>query len=186
MGELLGQDDPSSSCEPEHSEGLREIGGSAVWSLSSAKPGFGAEQLRDDSVETYWQSDGTQPHSINIQLPKKSFVAQVRLYLDFEKDESYTPARILIRAGSSYHDLAEIKEEKLSEPVGWVTFELLDHSKNHIHASLIQVSILAMHQNGRDTHVRQVKIFGPQLPLSNLLGLPTFKSSLVNRHALLK
>jgi hypothetical protein len=33
----------------------QEIGGQAVWSLSSAKPGFGVAQLRDDNLETYWQ-----------------------------------------------------------------------------------------------------------------------------------
>lgn len=34
----------------------REIGREAVWSLSSAKPGNGVDQLRDESTETYWQS----------------------------------------------------------------------------------------------------------------------------------
>jgi anaphase-promoting complex subunit 10 len=32
-----------------------EIGSQAVWSLSSSKPGFGIVQLRDDSINTYWQ-----------------------------------------------------------------------------------------------------------------------------------
>jgi len=41
------------------SPGLQEIGKQAVWSLSTAKPGNGVEQIRDDSTETYWQSDGT-------------------------------------------------------------------------------------------------------------------------------
>lgn len=36
----------------------REIGREAVWSLSSAKPGNGVDQVRDDSIETYWQSGG--------------------------------------------------------------------------------------------------------------------------------
>lgn len=35
--------------------GLVEIGREACWSLSSAKPGFGIEQLRDDNLDTYWQ-----------------------------------------------------------------------------------------------------------------------------------
>jgi len=34
---------------------LREIGDQAVWTLSTAKPGNGVEQLRDNSLETYWQ-----------------------------------------------------------------------------------------------------------------------------------
>ena len=49
--------------EPE-----REIGDLAVWSLSTAKPGNGVEQLRDDNTDTYWQSDGPQPHLINVQV----------------------------------------------------------------------------------------------------------------------
>lgn len=31
-------------------------------------PGFGVDQLRDDNLETYWQSDGSQPHLVNIQF----------------------------------------------------------------------------------------------------------------------
>lgn len=34
---------------------LVEVGREACWSLSSAKPGFGIEQLRDDNLDTYWQ-----------------------------------------------------------------------------------------------------------------------------------
>ena len=49
--------------EPE-----REIGDLAVWSLSTAKPGNGVDQLRDDNTDTYWQSDGPQPHLINVQV----------------------------------------------------------------------------------------------------------------------
>ena len=33
----------------------REVGHMAVWSLSTAKPGNGVEQLRDDNTDTYWQ-----------------------------------------------------------------------------------------------------------------------------------
>jgi anaphase-promoting complex subunit 10 len=42
-----------------------------VWSVTSAKPGNGVDLLRDDSLETYWQSDGAQPHLVNIQFQKK-------------------------------------------------------------------------------------------------------------------
>lgn len=42
----------------------REIGREAVWSLSSAKPGNGVDQLRDDSTETYWQSGGVRQKTL--------------------------------------------------------------------------------------------------------------------------
>ena len=48
--------------------GLREIGKEALcWQLSSAKLGNGVEQIRDQSTDTYWQSDGvSQPHLIQV------------------------------------------------------------------------------------------------------------------------
>ncbi|GBG89609.1 hypothetical protein CBR_g49399 [Chara braunii] len=97
----------------------REIGKLAVWSVTSAKPGNGVELLRDDNLDTYWQSDGTQPHLVNIQFQKKVRLTQLALYVDYKHDESYTPNRLSIRAGNSFHDLREIKVVDLEEPVGW-------------------------------------------------------------------
>ena len=77
----------------------------AVWSLSTAKPGNGVEQVRDDNIDTYWQSDGPQPHLINIQFHKKMRIHEIVIYTDFKLDESYTPSKISIRVGSTFHDL---------------------------------------------------------------------------------
>ena len=52
---------------------VREIGEQAIWSLSSCKPGFGIDQLRDNNFDTYWQSDGPQPHLISIQFRQVPF-----------------------------------------------------------------------------------------------------------------
>lgn len=49
----------------------REIGRLAVWSVTTAKPGNGVELLRDGRDDTYWQSDGAQPHLVNVQFQKK-------------------------------------------------------------------------------------------------------------------
>ena len=77
--------------KPKGNSTRREIGDLAVWSLSSAKHGNGVQQLRDDSNSTFWQSDGQQPHLVNIQFLKKTRVGEIALYLDFKTDESYTP-----------------------------------------------------------------------------------------------
>lgn len=53
---------------------LREIGHLAVWTVTSAKPGNGVELLRDGNKDTYWQSDGTQPHLVDIQFQKKMHI----------------------------------------------------------------------------------------------------------------
>lgn len=72
---------------------VREVGNYAIWSLSSCKPGFGVDQLRDDITETYWQSDGQLPHLVNIQFKRKTTIRDICIYTDYKLDESYTPNR---------------------------------------------------------------------------------------------
>lgn len=83
-----------------------------------------------DSVDTYWQSDGAQPHLISIQFFRKMAVREVALYLDFKLDESYTPKKLSIRSGSTVHDLKEVRVEHIVEPTGWVTIPLFDGDEN--------------------------------------------------------
>ncbi|KAL7551197.1 hypothetical protein ACHAWF_014395 [Thalassiosira exigua] len=185
--------------DPDVAPTVREIGRTASWSLSTAKPGNGVDQLRDSSLDTYWQSDGLQPHYINIQFPRRQTVCAIALYMDFNLDESYTPKRMKVRAGTTFHNLEEVRTVDVREPCGWCTVPLwrrrgedvldgvLDPEgaggdnddaaeggrggrrtrvppwrRKPLRTHLVQICILSMHQNGRDTHVRQVKIFGPR------------------------
>ncbi|XP_020105321.1 anaphase-promoting complex subunit 10 isoform X1 [Ananas comosus] len=152
---------------------LREMAKKAAWSVSSCKPGNGVVALRDDNLDTYWQSDGAQPHLVNIQFQRKLKLQLVVLYVDFKLDESYTPSKISVRAGDSFHNLKEIKTVELVKPVGWVHISLSGtdprcvfspsaYSETFIHTFMLQLAILSNHLNGRDTHVRQIKIFGPR------------------------
>ncbi|XP_045085743.1 anaphase-promoting complex subunit 10 isoform X1 [Aegilops tauschii subsp. strangulata] len=177
---------------------MREMAKTAAWSVSSCKPGNGVASLRDDSLDTYWQSDGAQPHLVNIQFQKKvqlqvsrraaaaasarfgldgwrvifffllnllfGGIQLVVLYVDFKLDESYTPSKISIRAGDGFHNLKEIKTVDLLKPVGWVHISLsgTDPRETFIHTFMLQIAVLANHLNGRDTHVRQIKIYGPR------------------------
>ena len=75
-----------STSPPANNHQRREIGVDAVWTLSSAKTGNGVEQLRDDNTNTFWQSDGSQPHLINIQFMKKTRIQEISIYLDFKSD----------------------------------------------------------------------------------------------------
>jgi anaphase-promoting complex subunit 10 len=167
----------------------REIGDEAVWTLSSAKPGNGVEQLRDGNVDTFWQSDGPQPHLVNIQFHRKVRVKEIAIYTDFKLDESYTPARLSIRAGTGLHDLREVQQVTLQEPSGWVMIPLapsgggarggkLGAAAKGVRAFLFQIAVLSSHQNGRDTHVRQVRIYGARPPETKGLNtrLPRFSS----------
>ncbi|XP_058179089.1 anaphase-promoting complex subunit 10 isoform X3 [Rhododendron vialii] len=105
-------------------EDLREMAKKAAWSVSSCKPGNGVTSLRDDNLDTYWQSDGAQPHLVNIQFQKKVKLQLVVLYVDFKLDESYTPSKISIRAGDGFQNLKEIKSVELVKPTGWVYISL--------------------------------------------------------------
>ncbi|TYZ64983.1 hypothetical protein PybrP1_005775 [[Pythium] brassicae (nom. inval.)] len=146
----------------------REVGDEAVWSLSTAKPGNGVDQLRDNNVDTYWQSDGSQPHLINIQFQRKTALVALALYLDYKLDESYTPKKLSLRCGATLHDLREIHTQSIAEPSGWVTIPLRaadsDDTEAPLRTFFLQIAVVAMHQNGRDTHIRQVKVYAPREP----------------------
>jgi anaphase-promoting complex subunit 10 len=186
--------------------GLREIGRDALcWQLSSAKPGNGVEQVRDQSIETYWQSDGTsQPHFLQVHFARRVAISHVCLYLDYNLDESYTPKVVRLECGMTSQDLTPAVHPansvvELSEPAGWCIIPLRsppdpldddddddedvdddddddededkeekktetpnDSSRKLVRAHLIRISVDQMHQNGRDTHIRQVQLYGPR------------------------
>ncbi|PWZ17235.1 Anaphase-promoting complex subunit 10 [Zea mays] len=143
---------------------MREVAKRAAWSVSSFKDGNGVAALRDDNLDAYWQSDGAEPHLVNIRFQKKVQLQLVALYVDFKLDESYTPSKISIRAGDGFHNLKEIKTVELAKPVGWVHISLsgADPRETFIHTFMLQIAVLSNHLNGRDTHVRQIKIYGPR------------------------
>lgn len=178
-----------SQCLPEISK-KRELGDEAVWTISTTKPGNGVEQLRDNNIETYWQSDGAHPHTITIQFVRKVNVSEVCLYLDYGLDESYAPKKINIRSGTTLHDLIDICGIELNEPIGWIPLQLyLDTDvTKYLRTHLIQIQILSMHQNGRDTHIRQVKIFGPRSSpkVMGNYSLDMFNSIEMQQYALLR
>ncbi|KAJ9468925.1 Anaphase-promoting complex subunit 10 [Diplonema papillatum] len=150
------------SGDREAPSGGVEIGKYATWSVSSAKHGNGVEQLRDGLESTFWQSDGLQPHLIDVQWSSTVRISEVGVYLEYSADETYTPKKLVIRAGNSYHDLQEVWKYELHEPEGW-TWMSVGPVGQCVHASLVQIAIQENHQNGRDSHLRQVKVIGPAL-----------------------
>ena len=143
----------------------KEIGELGVWSLNSAKQGNGILQLRDNSTETFWQSDGPIPHLINIQFLRKTAISHVALYLDYKTDESYTPEIISVRGGIHMNNLREIVRINLVEPSKWYLIPLKTkggsgNSQNWVYTLNLQIAVLQMHHSGKDTHIRQVKVFG--------------------------
>lgn len=173
----------------EKNGSIREVGGIATWSLSSSKSGFGVEQLRDNCMDTYWQSDGPQPHLVNISFTRKITIKVVCMYVDYTLDESYTPYKISIRAGNSYTDLQEIEQIEMDKPTGWVVISLKDSNEAPVRACHIQIAVLGNHQNGRDTHLRQVKIYSPvnNGPISAISDIPyEFSTLAMTQHSALR
>ncbi|KAG0367277.1 anaphase-promoting complex subunit 10 [Gamsiella multidivaricata] len=152
------------------SEDKVEIGRLATWSVSSAKSGHGIGMLRDNNLSTYWQSDGPQPHLVNLQFEKKTAVQQISFYYDFKQDESYTPLRISVKGGTAHHDLTELVSMELEGITGWVNINLEDipGSGRPPRVFLLQLVILSNHLGGRDTHIRQLKLFSTREPVLSM------------------
>jgi anaphase-promoting complex subunit 10 len=128
-------------------------------------------QLRDGNVNTYWQSDGPQPHCVNIHFPRTVSVCRIDVYTDLKVDESYTPAVISVRAGTFAQDLREVKQFQISEASGWISLVLTSPRGEPLKTCMLQVAVLANYQNGRDTHLRQVRVYAPQ-PDAYLIAHP--------------
>ena len=122
-------------------------------------------------------------------------IHEIVIYTDFKLDESYTPSKISIRVGSTFHDLQEIHVEELNEPSGWVTIlppsETTpeggeDGEAKVLRTHFIQVAILANHQNGRDTHIRQIKIYTPRRHLGQHMCQQEFTSVAFQQYATIR
>lgn len=146
---------------------LPDIGYIAKWSVSSYKPGFGPDCLHDGDPDTFWHSDGPQPHSITVEFPRKVAIQKLSIHLSFQLDDSYTPATIAIRAGTGSNDFQDIRAMSLDKPDGWLTFDISSEPNDDgegfkpVYAYVIQVLILGNHMNGKDTHVRGLRVLGP-------------------------
>ncbi|KAI9739160.1 MAG: anaphase promoting complex subunit doc1 [Cirrosporium novae-zelandiae] len=166
--------------------GLRSLLPLAHILLSTSKPTNGVSSLLSPNPKEYWQSDGPQPHTIHLHFFKLVSITRLRLYLDFHLDESYTPTRIAFFAGFSTYDLIEVGEWHGETPSGWVEMPLEGvgggrggylgvlneeetnggdkepREKNELRCMVLQVRILENHQNGKDTHVRGIQIWGKE------------------------
>ncbi|QDS77660.1 hypothetical protein FKW77_003013 [Venturia effusa] len=187
-GEAAGLSDRACA-PPPPPEGLKEISSLASWTVSSSKPGCGVPALRSPSTSQFWQSDGPQPHHLNIHFFKLVEIVGIRIYLDFDLDESYTPTMIRFAAGMGYVDLQEFAAMRFEQPKGWMEVDFegvgdpaedpdatdeneeemdLDEEEEKenslrkmpvLRCMLVQVRICENHQNGKDTHLRGLQIF---------------------------
>lgn len=120
-------------------------------------------------------------------------IHNIAIYTDYKLDESYTPAKISIRSGTTFHDLQEIHVQELTEPSGWHTImppkeEAAESSSDsgYLRTHFVQVAVLANHQNGRDTHIRQIKIYTPRWLMGQHMSMPEFGTVTFQQFACLR
>ncbi|CAF4171163.1 unnamed protein product, partial [Rotaria magnacalcarata] len=142
----------------------------------------GVDKLLDDNLETYWQSDGPQPHLVNIQFKQKTKIKDLCIFSDFKVDESYTPQKISIRTGINHNNLVELRSFEIHEPAGWVIVPTRDARANPIKTWMIQIAVLSNHQSGRDTHIRQIVVHSPTETASIFID-PKFSSIELASHS---
>ncbi|KAF5553036.1 anaphase-promoting complex subunit 10 [Fusarium mexicanum] len=143
--------------------GLKEISNLARFTVSSHKPGNGVEELKSDDLKLFWQSDGPQPHKLTMYFTKRVGIRDIRFYVDYNEDESYTPTKIVFKAGTSENNLIEFATVALENPSGWQQLPIAGAGGgpdgNTLVAWVVQMQILENHQNGKDTHLRGIKIY---------------------------
>ena len=114
--------------------------------LSSSKRGYGLKELLSTSKTEYWNTDDTLPHFIGISFQVLTYVHSVRLLFQYSLDESYTPSKVAVLFNGTR------REFNISQPEGFVTLS--------VEALLfdLHVIILANHAEGKDSHVRALKV----------------------------
>ncbi|TWU78886.1 anaphase promoting complex subunit doc1 [Metarhizium rileyi] len=143
--------------------GLKEISNLGRFTVSSHKPGNGVDELRSDDLKLYWQSDGPQPHKLTVYFVKRVGIRDIRFFVDYSEDESYTPTKIVFKSGTSENNLIEFATMTMDSPVGWQQVPIAgaggDPDGNTLVSYVLQMQILENHQNGKDTHLRGIKIY---------------------------
>lgn len=143
--------------------GLKEISNLARFTVSSHKPGNGVEELKSDDLKLFWQSDGPQPHKLTMYFTKRVGIRDIRFYVDYNEDESYTPTKVVFKAGTSENNLIEFATMALENPSGWQQVPIAGAGGgpdgNTLVAWVVQMQILENHQNGKDTHLRGIRIY---------------------------
>ncbi|CUS24221.1 LAQU0S14e02916g1_1 [Lachancea quebecensis] len=147
------------------SQGHIDVTNLAYWKASSQKDGNPISRALDDNPNTFWQSDGLQPHTIEVSFSKRVEIVQFALFLSLVVDESYTPQIIKIYAGHSASDATLYKTLEVRNVNCWVvlTFEDNRPEDSLLKCQYIRMIIPVNHENGKDTHLRGARLYALSL-----------------------
>ena len=99
--------------------------------------------------------------------------------------------------GSHFNDLTELQQVELNEPSGWTIIHLHEPlsaetettpaTTSAVRAFMIQIAVLSNHQNGRDTHLRHIKIHSPVCDATgSTRRQPTFTTVHIQQYATIR
>lgn len=145
------------------SDSTHNVNHLAHWKPSSFKVGNSIDNALDDNPETFWQSDGIQPHQLDISFSKRIEIVLIAFYFSLIADESYTPRLVKIYVGHGPSDALFYKTLEVRNVNGWValTFEDNRRSDSLLKCQFIKIVFPVNHENGKDTHLRGIRIFAP-------------------------
>ncbi|KAM0676160.1 hypothetical protein GVAV_000123 [Gurleya vavrai] len=122
--------------------------------LSSYKHDFGLDELLSTKMSKFWNTDDNLPHFIELSFRKKTYIEEVHLFLSFSDDDSYTPEVLEIWSGLTREKMKMLRVCNAFEPEGAISMHV-GHD-----CFFVYVIIRANHQEGRDSHVRHLKVYG--------------------------
>ncbi|KAH3756454.1 anaphase-promoting complex subunit 10 [Pelomyxa schiedti] len=76
----------------------RALSNCGRWWVTSAKQDHGVSSLFDDDPGTFWQSDGSAPHSVFVEFAAPVRVSDVAILVD-TNDDNYAPSSVRVHAG---------------------------------------------------------------------------------------
>lgn len=99
-----------------------------------------------------------------MKFTRQVEIRALRFFVDYTQDESYTPTKILWYAGTSEHNLIQFATSAIASPSGWQEVSITGagggDDGNSLCCFVVQMHVMENHQNGKDTHIRGVKVYG--------------------------
>lgn len=133
----------------------------AYWKPTSFKPSNPIENVVNGDPDSFWQSDGAQPHQVEVYFSRRVNIAIIAMFFSLKVDESYTPKLIKIYAGHSPSDCELHKIIELEKLNGWFTLNFTDNRPQDglLKCQYLKFTFPLNHENGKDTHLRGIRLF---------------------------
>lgn len=179
---LLGHD--NSVLVKDYSKALRnivDITSLGKWKASSEREENPISNILDNNIQTYWQSDGFLPHSIDVEFDRITKLNNILLFFSNKMDQSYSPYFIKIYGGTHDFDMVLLRSLVIKNVEGWINlFFYSDCLENKIHVNedsrsynslntgyiynppidvkILKFTIFTNQQKGKDSHLRFIRL----------------------------